>query len=102
MTKLNHSFLSPVIIENGDQHELKKVQMPKHGLPPHPNSGTGLSEAKKILVSMIMESLEVTVVKGSTFTILLRFTGRFKHRGGCRGKVCRSFFQYRKDKKVIT
>lgn len=24
MTKLNHSFLSPVIIENGDQHELKK------------------------------------------------------------------------------
>lgn len=29
--------------------------MPKHRIPPHPNSGTGLSEAKKILVSMIME-----------------------------------------------
>ena len=75
--------------------------MPKHGIPPHPNSGTGVSEAKIILVSMKMESPGVTVVKGVP-SPYRRFTGKFKQRRLWRQKVCRSFFQYRKDKKVIT
>lgn len=75
--------------------------MPKHGIPPHANSGTGVSEAKIILVSMKMESPEVTVVKGSTFTISQIYWKIKKEELG-RQKDCRSFFQYRKDKKVIT
>ena len=66
--------------------------MPKYGIPPHPNSGIGISEAEKILVSMKTESPEVMVVKGSIFTMSPRFSGRFIHRRLWRQKVCRFFF----------
>lgn len=65
--------------------------MPKHGIPPHPNSGTGVSEAKIILVSMKMESPEVMVVKGVP-SPYRRFTGRFKQRRLWRQKSLQIFF----------
>lgn len=102
MTKLNHSFLFPVIIENEDQCELKKESLnAKTWNPTSSKQWHRGFRGKDNLVSMKMESPEVTVVKGVP-SPYRRFTGKFKQRRLWRQKVCRSFFQYRKDKKVIT